>query len=124
MCSCLGKSIIYFELSTNTSNIQIKVKGWKQIAQDSTGKYSLYSNGEFAEVRCVRTTSWCDGTIREATTSFIPSEYRPPHGANTVDSNHNTYASINNSNGKIYHKSLTGGVYEGEIYWTIIYRLQ
>lgn len=99
----------------------MKVSGWKEIASDSG--YTLYSNGELAEVRCVRTSSWCDTTLRDATSAFIPSAYRPTSGANTVDSNYTTFASIGNSDGKVHIKSLTGGTYTGAIYWTITYRL-
>lgn len=54
--------------------------------------------------------------------AFVPTGYRPSTPVTTVDSSHNTFASVSD-NGSIYIKSLTGGVYEGAIYWTIIYKI-
>ena len=51
MCSCLGKSIIYFKLSTNNCNVQLKVTGWKEI-------YSGKIYGSYGSVKVYQNNNW------------------------------------------------------------------
>lgn len=103
--------------SANTETLQIKVKGWRTILNDSNRE--LRVNGTFAEYRLHTDTAVYVSTDFAMLTNWVPSEYAPSHSQYELADDGSYMARIDGTT--VMYRSLSGSM-RVNLYATFLYR--